>query len=264
MLLIETSYLKFSLEQSWKIKSGKWASLERHQEMTAQGPVGCITAMSIIKLKREPLLKSKALTLRGTACACPSVQSEICMHLSFLGRWCHYRALCFQTPLLSERPALTNWVMEFMLQGVASEAKLSNSSFNFDGFSLYSLHSYSQYRSDSLKQMLDLQKCSDPPIPYWEREVVTMDSLHKNRCVPVCWVLTMLLFVHLRFFKSRTDWSWIAWVGLLWFWIPPVSPLPTSIEDTGDKQSQRSEFSLLLGIEISFPPLLVLGHVSDW
>lgn len=51
--------------------------------MTAQGPVGCITAMSIIKLKREPLLKSKALTLRGTACACPNVQSEICMHLSF-------------------------------------------------------------------------------------------------------------------------------------------------------------------------------------
>lgn len=52
-----------------------------------------------------------------------------------------------------------------MLQGVTSEAKLSNVSFHLGCLLSLSLTPHSQYRSDSLKQLLDFQKCSSLPSP---------------------------------------------------------------------------------------------------
>lgn len=120
--------------------------------------------------------------------------------------------------------------MEFVLQGVTSEAKPSNGSFILNGFSLFScltpnidqiLKSRSLTSENSQPSHLLLREGSGY-YGFSAQEQMYSSMLGTNHaalCVPQL------------FSSPECIWSWTAWVRLPWLWIPPVSPLPTSIVD---------------------------------
>lgn len=133
MLLIETSYLKFSVEQSWKTKSGKWARLKQHQKTTAQGPIAWIPLMSLIKHLTKKGAPAKPSHIRYLSLCAPVNRARSSFiwgkHLSLFRK-----LLSWVGTFLSDNTALgeTNLCKPGhggMLQGVTAKANLSNSSF---------------------------------------------------------------------------------------------------------------------------------------
>ena len=137
--------------------------------MTAQGPVGWMTLMSIRKHLTKKGAPAKLLHLWYLSFCAPKYSVRFPFiwgkHLSLFRKVITLLDTFLSDTIAFRKVSLCKVGHLGMLQGVTSEAKPSNVSFCLGWLLSLSLTPHSQYRSDSLKQLLDFQKCSSLPSP---------------------------------------------------------------------------------------------------